>query len=229
MRKERGDADVEALQEAYEADPASFIAGEDGKSLIYYNFSLFDDAAYAPYDEDHSNLTGDPYAEYDQSSYENTVAYFSYNFETENRDYYDTFVNYGASEITVSTSATEEEEEEEEDTSTTEDDQNVWLLVSSIVLAIILILVLVLLLLRNLLANLKKRKVKAVAPTYDNKRKRYVRKLRQEESEEEKPEDDVLPTDEDEITEEDIYRVDDEPTAAEPTEGEGTDDENKND
>ena len=227
--EERGDADVEALQEAYEADPASFIAGEDGKSLIYYNFSLFDDAAYAPYDEDHSNLTGDPYAEYDQSSYENTVAYFSYNFETENRDYYDTFVNYGASEITVSTSATEEEEEEEEDTSTTEDDQNVWLLVSSIVLAIILILVLVLLLLRNLLANLKKRKVKAVAPTYDNKRKRYVRKLRQEESEEEKPEDDVLPTDEDEITEEDIYRVDDEPTAAEPTEGEGTDDENKND
>ena len=216
--------DVDALQDAYNEDPASFIEGEDGKALIYYTFSLFDDNAYESYDADHSDLTGDPYADYDQSSYESTVAYFSYNFATENRTYYDTFVDYAASEITVSTSASTDTDDEEEDTATDEESQNVWLLVSSIVLAVILILVLVLLLLKNLISNLKKRKVKAVAPTYDNKRKRYIRKLRLEESEENKPEDDVLPTDEDEISEEDIYRVDDEPAA--PADENGTDGEN---
>ena len=219
--------DVDALQDAYNEDPASFIEGDAGKSLIYYNFSLYDDNAYASYDPDHSDLTGDPYADYDQSSYESTVAYFSYNFATDSRTYYDTFVDYSASEITVSTNAsTETDEEEEEDTAADEDGQNVWLLVSSIVLAIILILVLIILLVKNLLANLKKRKVKAVAPTYDNKRKRYIRKLRLEESSENKPEDDVLPTDDDEISEEDIYRVDDEPAA--PADENGTDDENNN-
>ena len=223
-------ADVDALQEAYEADPASFIAGEDGKSLVYYYFSLYDDAAYESYDADYSNLTGDPYADYDQSTYANTVAYFSYHFETENRAYYDTFVDYSASEITVATSSSEENPDEEEDTSTTDESgQNVWLLVSSIVLAIILILTLVLLLLKNLLSNLKKRKAKAVVPTYDNKRKRYIRKLRLEESEEAKPEDDILPDDEDEITEEDIYRVDDGQPEEQPTEGESENDETKND
>ena len=217
--------DVDALQDAYNEDPASFIEGDAGKSLIYYNFSLYDDNAYASYDPDHSDLTGDPYADYDQSNYESTVAYFSYNFATDSRTYYDTFVDYSASEITVSTNAsTETDEEEEEDTAADEDGQNVWLLVSSIVLAIILILVLIILLVKNLLANLKKRKVKAVAPTYDNKRKRYIRKLRLEESSENKPEDDVLPTDDDEISEEDIYRVDDEPAA--PADENGTDDEN---
>lgn len=220
--------DVDALQDAYIEDPASFIEGDAGKSLIYYNFSLYDDSAYASYDPDHSDLTGDPYSDYDQSSYENTVAYFSYNFATDSRTYYDTFVDYSASEITVSTNAsTDTDEDEEEDTAADEDDQNVWLLVSSIVLAIILILVLILLLVKNLLSNLKKRKVKAVAPTYDNKRKRYIRKLRLEESSETKPEDDVLPTDDDEISEEDIYRVDDEPAA--PADDEtGADDEDNN-
>ena len=220
--------DTDALQDAYNEDPASFIAGENGKSLIYYTFSLFDDKAYESYDEDYSNLTGDPYANYDPSTYESTVAYFSYNFTTDNRVYYDTFVDYSASEITVSTSATEDTTDDEETTTTTdENSQNVWLLVSSIVLAIILILTLVLLLLKNLLANLKNRKAKAVAPTYDNKRKRYIRKLRLEESEETKPEDDVLPSDEDEISEEDIYRVDDEPTKNDAPDDNGSD-ENKN-
>ena len=209
---------ADALQEAYEKDPASFIDENDGKSLIYYTFSLYDDDSYTSYDADYSDATSDPYADYDGSSYSATVAYLNYRFTSANRLYYDTYVNYGANEVTVSTSTTDDDTTEEEDTTSTST-QNVWLLASSIVLAAILILTLLLLLLKNLLSNLKKKNSSRATPMYDNKRKRYIRKLRLEESESDEladDEQDVLP-DEDEISEEDIYRIDsDNPDDSDP-------------
>lgn len=201
--------DADALKEAYEANPDSFTDRTDGKELIYYHFSLFDDDSYNSYDADYSDAEIDPYSDYKASDYTTEVAYLRYNNAgaTEGRIYYDTFVNYAASEIAVST--TTEEEEETEDTTTTPNDQNVWLLIVSIVLAVVLVFTMLALLLRKLLANVRVKGPRAdrKGPSYDNKRKRYIRKLRLEEAEHDENANDVLP-DEDEISEEDIYKVD---------------------
>ena len=221
--------DAEALKEAYEADPDSFADRTDGKELILYHFSLFDDDSYASYDADYSDADIDPYTDYKASDYSSEVAYLRYNNDgaAEGRIYYDTFVNYAASEIAVAT-ATEDEEETEDDT-TTPSDQNVWLLVVSIVLAVVLIFTMLALLLRKLLANVRVKGPRAnrKGPSYDNKRKRYIRKLRLEEAEHDENADDVLP-DEDEISEEEIYKVE-EDTESEPAEAEDAVSENEAD
>lgn len=207
---------VDALEEAYLADPASFIGRTDGKEIVYYHYSLYDDDDYASYDADYSDAETDPYADYDASSYSNEVAYLRYNNDgaTEGNVYYDTFVNYGASEITVSSSSSSDDETT--DDSSPDSNQNIWLLVISIVLAVVLIFTLVALLVRKLLANIKIKSPRANrnGPSYDNKRKRYIRKLRLEEAEHDEGADDILP-DDDEISEEDIYKVETEEQTSE--------------
>ena len=114
----------------------------------------------------------------------------------------------GDSDGAVSPVSSEESTDDDTTDDTTESEQNVWLLVSSILLAAALIATLVILLIKQLLSNMKKKKADKVAPTYDSKRQRYIRKLRLEEAEHDEKADDVLPGEEDETTEEDIYRVD---------------------
>ena len=207
LAEELGYADTEELMDAYNEDPAAFI-DRSGTQMISYHFSLFDSDQYASYDADYTGSDTDPYGEYDASSYSDTVAYFSTSFKAEGRTYYDTYVDFGASEVTVSTVSSDDSSEDDTTDETTESEQNVWLLVSSILLAAALIATLVILLIKQLLSNMKKKKADKVAPTYDSKRKRYIRKLRLEEAEHDEKADDVLPGEEDEITEEDIYRVD---------------------
>lgn len=204
-------ADTEELLDAYNEDPAAFI-DRNGTQLIYYHFSLFDSDQYASYDADYSDSDVDPYGDYDTTTYSDTVAYLSTTFTAESRTYYDTYVDYGASEITVSTASSGDSSDDDTTTDETTSEQNVWLLVSSIVLAAALILTLIILLVKQLLSGMKRKKADKVAPTYDSKRKRYIRKLRLEEAEHDDAADNVLP-DEDEITEEDIYRVDDQTDA----------------
>ena len=201
-------ADADALIEAYEEDPSSFMNGGDGRKLILYRYSLYDDNDYVPYDADNAEEDStDPYADYDGTTYENEVTYMLFNndnAENTGRVYYDTIVNFSVSEKSVATSSSgSDTTDDDEDTGST---YNVALLASSIVLAVVLILTLLILLVRKLIANLRSRKPAAVKPTYDNKRKRYIRKLRLEEAERDESADDVLP-DEDEISEEDIYKV----------------------
>lgn len=207
----KGFADSAELLKDYEKDPAKYIGTSDS-SLVYYNFSLFDDDDYKSYDAARTDES-DPYASYDPSSYSNSVAYFTYNFSSPTAAYYDTYVNFGTYEVSVA-SSTEDDSTTEDDT-TTAPDYNVWLLAASIILAAALIFTLVALLIRKLLANIRKKSVHN-KPMYDNKRKRYIRKLKLEEADREEDQgDDVLP-DEDEISDEDIYKVDD----AEPTDSE---------
>ena len=202
--------DADELLEAYEKNPAEFIDRTDSQSLVYYNFSLYDDDDYKPFDTNYSD-SSNPYADYDASTYSNTVAYFNYNYSFADTKYYDTYVNYAAYEITVATATDDSTTDDEDTTHTHEHDQNVWLLVASIVLAAALVFTLVALLIRKLLANIRKKNVKN-KPMYDNKRKRYIRKLKLEEAEREVNENDVLP-DEDEISDEDIYKIDEEESA----------------
>ena len=71
------------------------------------------------------------------------------------------------------------------------------------------------LLIRKLLSNIRVKDSKKSKPMYDNTRKRYIRKLKLEESEHDEMQDDVLP-EEDEISEEEIYKVEeDAPEASE--------------
>ena len=194
-------ADQSKLAEAYEKDYTQFIKENGNSSLVYYHFSLFDDAQYKPYDSNYdSEKTGDPYSEYNPTTYDNTIAYFRYN--TENS--YNTYVNFGAVEKTVSTATNSDDDNTDNDTD--DNESNVWLLISSIVLAVILILTLVTILVRKLVTNMKKGKQNS-RNTYSTKRTHYMRKLKLAESQdvEEDNEDVVLPDDEDEIDEAELY------------------------
>lgn len=197
------DATVEDLEEAYREDPNAFI--EDNE-LVYFHYSLYDDKDYAPYNADYTSATN-PYEGYTASSYSDTLAYLKYSFTDESGNLcYDTIVNYSAAEVAV-TASSSDDSDSTDDTASGDSDTNVWLLVASIVLAAVLVFTLIALVVRKLLSNIKKRNVRKVAPTYDGKRKRYIRKLRLEESEKDDLANDVLP-DEDEIPEEDLYKVD---------------------
>lgn len=197
-------ADETKIMEAYTEDPSQFISDEGNASLVYYRYSLFDDSDYKPYDENYDeDDSGDPYSDYKQSDYENTVAYFRYNTATT----YNTFVNFGAVEKTVSTSSSGSDSSD--DSSSSDSTQNVWLLISSIILAIVLILTLIAILVRKLVVNVRKGR-KHAKNTYNAKRTRYIRKLKLEESQEDEDDNDI-PDDEDEedeIDEEELYQTD---------------------
>lgn len=93
------------LKDAYLENPDAYKNRTDGKELVLYRYSLYDDDDYASYDADHSSDT-DPYADYDASTYDDAVAYLRYNYTEGGRTYYDTVVNYAANEITVASEST---------------------------------------------------------------------------------------------------------------------------
>lgn len=208
--------DADALEEAYLADPTKFMNGftdsdtVDGE-LVYFHYSLYDDNSYAPFDADRTD-GDDPYSSYDPTSYENTVSYLKYSFEDSGRTYYDTYVNYAASEVSVSSSSDSGDTTDEDTTATP--DYNIWLLISSILLAAALIITLLALLLRKLLSGMKRKGDTKKAPAYSNRREMYIRKLRQEETErEDEPEE----NEEDLFTDAELYNETEQP------EGEETD------
>ena len=209
--------DADALEEAYLADPTKFMNGftdsdtVDGE-LVYFHYSLYDDNSYAPFDADRTD-GDDPYSSYDPTSYENTVSYLKYSFEDSSRTYYyDTYVNYAASEVSVSSSSDSGDTTDDDTTATP--DYNIWLLISSILLAAALIITLLALLLRKLLSGMKRKGDTKKAPAYSNRREMYIRKLRQEETErEDEPEE----NEEDLFTDAELYNETEQP------EGEETD------
>ena len=96
-------------------------------------------------------------------------------------------------------------------------------MISSIILAVVLVLTLIVMLVRKLVEHIKKGKTVKTNNTYSNKRTRYMRKLKLAESTDyEDDADDVLPEDE-EISEEEIYQV--EETGEEISEDEKSDNE----
>lgn len=188
------------IKKAYENGS---LTTSSNANIVYYHYSLYDDSDYAPYDADYdTENSGNPYEEYDGTAYENTVAYFAYNDGVT----YNTFVDYTTVDKTISSSSSDSDTD---DTTTTNDsEQNIWLLVSSIILAVALVITLISMLVRKLVANIKKGKLaKKTNNAYSNKRTRYMRKLKLAESTDyENEADDVLPEDE-EISEEEIYQV----------------------
>ena len=191
LAKDLGYADTDALEEAYLADPSKFTSRietdadgstiENAGTLVYYHYSLFDDSDYAPFDADRTD-GDDPYSGYDPTTYSNTVAYLKYSFADSGVTYYDTYINFSASEETVSSSSSDDSTSD--DTTTPDSDVNVWLLISSILLAAVLVITLLALLLRKLLAGMKRKGADKASPMYSNKRDIYIRKLKKAEAEE---------------------------------------------
>lgn len=203
---------LDAIEKAYRENPSAFIGTDDSETaLVYFHFSLFDSSDYASYDKDNGAETreSDPYADYTSSDYSDQVAYLKFNTSANGFIEYNTFVNYGASEIDVATATSDTEEDTTDTTTDNGNNTNLWLLIPSIVLAAALFLTLISLLVKKLLGNIKRNKVRHTAQ-YDAKRTRYIRKLKLSEAEEDKNEEenapDVLP-DEDEIDTEELYRV----------------------
>ncbi len=233
-------ATTDEILEAYRENPTAFIGASDADtSLIYYHFSLYDDKSYAPYDESNDMETrdSDPYADYDPSTYSDDVAYLKYNITDPNdADYngyieYNTFIDYSASEITVETSSGSSDDTTDDTTSTGDSETNLWLLIPSIILAAALFLTLISLLVKKLLSNIRRNKT-SYKTQYDARRTHYIRKLKLAEAADDEKDDtvpDVLPDDEDEIDEEDIYRVDDGSDAQEQDPYKDESDDNKKD
>ena len=222
LAEDLGYADADALKEAYEENPAD---SKFTDTLVYYHFSLYDDADYAPFDADRTD-GDDSYSGYDPTAYSNTVSYFKYSFESDGAAYNDLYLNFAASEEAVSSAA--DDGTTDTDDSDGGNDVNVWLLVSSILLAVVLVLTLLALLLRKLLAGMKQRKAEnKVTSSYSNRRDIYIRKLKKAEAEEREEEEE-----EDLFTDAELYNetdadgetpADDAESADEPDGADGAD------
>ncbi len=134
----------------------------------YYTFTLYDTAAYYPFNEETAG-DGDTDYDYSISDYSETLAYFRLNDAND----YTTFVDYSPIDQSVTrTDASDDGSTDDETTS----DVNYGLLISSIVLSVALLLTLAAMLVREIVASVRRKKArKHVARNTYSKRKRYIR------------------------------------------------------
>ncbi len=132
---------------------------------------MYDDEGYVPYNYDVAPEDENGY-DYSYDDYSETLVYLSYRDAKTNT--YNVFVDYSASDVSISISTTEDDEEEEDDED--ESGVTVWLLVTSIVLVIVLIFTLISLLIRDILRRMR-RKESYARNKYSGKRRHYIRKL----------------------------------------------------
>ncbi|MCD8372521.1 MAG: hypothetical protein LUD27_04380 [Clostridia bacterium] len=161
-------------------------------SVLYYTYSLYDDAGYVPFN---AEVAEDDETGYDYSldDYEETLVFLSYvsgyttpvkqsdgstiNVYTGN---YVTFIDYSASDVTVDSNIASDSDDEDEDD---DSEFSVWLLVASIILVVVLIFTMISLLVRDIVKRVRRKRVN-VKNVYTSKRKHYIRKLGLTEAEE---------------------------------------------
>ncbi|MCD8040326.1 MAG: hypothetical protein LUF82_02290 [Clostridia bacterium] len=205
------------------------------RSVVYYTYSLYDDAGYVPFNAETAEDDETGYT-YSVDDYEETLSFLSYSTGSYADDKYNTytgnyvtFVDYSAVDVTVESGVAADEEEEDEDSDST---LNVWLLVASIILAVVLILTMISILIRDIVKRIRRKRVN-VKNVYSGKRKHYIRKLGLTETTEEpeEAEETSEPEKEEEAEEAEQPEETAEPeeTSAEetPAEDDGTDGEGK--
>lgn len=149
------------------------VKGVDEYSALYYTYTLYDSAAYEPFNAD-TAAEGETGYEYKISDNAETLGFFIYENKEENS--YNVFADYSAVDKNVERTTVEDDGDEDKDED--EDPTNFWLYIASIVLVVALLVTLVSLLLRDLLK--KKRRTKNEKSLQKNnyrQRKRYIRKL----------------------------------------------------
>lgn len=159
---------------------------QNGYKAFYYTFTLYDSANYVPFNAN-TAADGETGYDYTQSSYTETLAYFSYDITDGGKVVsYNIFADYSAVDKDIDIGTVTDDEEE-----TTEDEPSytVWLLVSSIVLVVALLFTLLSLLVRDVIKRIRrKRGVKAQNKNMYRKRERYIKRLHLVKNEEESAE-----------------------------------------
>ncbi|MBE7088428.1 MAG: hypothetical protein E7370_02770 [Clostridiales bacterium] len=167
------------------------LASENGVALLdnynyhYYTFSLYDSADYIPYNENTAG-EGETDYDYDANRYNETLAYLLVN-NIEEDGTYTVFADYSAIDksidrIVVDTDEEEDTEEVEEEVDP--DATNPWLLAISIGLVAAIFVALIGYIVRIFVSKRKPSK-KAEENKYNSaKKKRYIKKLKLEEVEE---------------------------------------------
>ncbi|MCD8201053.1 MAG: hypothetical protein LUD47_03190, partial [Clostridia bacterium] len=135
-------------------------------TALYYTFTLYDSAAYVPFNNETAQEDETGYA-FTMSDYEETLAYFSY--RDESSKLYTTFIDYATvdQEIEVNRISSSEEEEEEESST------NAWILAASIVLVVALLATLISMLVREIM---KRHRINTSAKR--NAKNQYTKKER---------------------------------------------------
>ena len=141
------------------------LVDEDDKILdesyaIYHTFTFYDSGVYLRYDKTlDENNTGNQYASYKQSEKTEAVAYLYYEEAiTETEFVYRKFINFGATDVTVTADETNDDSDDDTDDDTDENPGNVWLLVASGSLAGVLVFAMVALLIRNIVKRVRRKK-----------------------------------------------------------------------
>lgn len=152
----------------------------------YYTFSLYDSAAYRPFNEDVAS-DGTTGYDYDVNDYSETLSYLEIKDVSGDSVNYSVFVDYSAIDQEIEFVEETEDEETDEDE---DNDTNVWLLASSILLVVALLFAITAILVKDALKKHRRNKTTSKNNYDHNKAVRAMKKLKikREEIEEVEPE-----------------------------------------
>lgn len=179
------------------------LSDEDGNTLdngnlikdyaMYYTFTYYDSVNYLRYDvNEDEDKVGNLYASYDQSAYSEEIVYLIYNDTDGSRTgspSYIRFLNYAASDVTVTPDSPDDggsstpDKTEKEPIST----GDILLIISSLILGVVIIFVIVMLVIRHI--RDKRKKTAKAGP---------VRDLRYRPTKKKEPEVESVPEEEEE-------------------------------
>ncbi len=167
-----------------------FTISENGNSIQYWHYSLYDSGYYAPYNAKNTNLTGNPYSSYDPTKYVKQIAFMQF----KNTNSITTIANFKSFEENVASS----DVTAKPTTKSGKFQGNIPLLVISLILIITILVAVIVLLWRKFFKNIKLTFFKK--HTEKSQKAAQVRTTNTENLS--KP--DVLPS-KDEIASEDLY------------------------
>ena len=180
-------SDFETLRsEAVEAMKDEQGVGEDENltnNALYYTYTFYDDTAYLRYDKaEDENDVGDPYEDYTQSSYSETLVYLYHedNDSVSGESLYQMFLDYSATDVTVEAASTDDTTDDTTDETPVTPEYNVWLFVSSIALVVALVVVIISLAIRRIRKNMLEKRAEKKARTnvaYSGKRKVFKKEV----------------------------------------------------
>ena len=164
-------------------DDEGVILDENGnlpeKYAYYYTFTFYDSVNYLRYDvNEDTDEVGNLYASYDQSAYSEELISLVYNDENGDRTgapSYIRFLNYAASDVTVTPDTPADDDTDEEETESTPiSTGDILLIVSSSLLGVVIIFVIVMLIIRHF--SQKRRRAARISPAQDKRYKPSAKK-----------------------------------------------------
>lgn len=191
------------------------VAGVDEYKALYYTYTLYDSAAFEPFNTETAE-DGETGYEYKITDYDETLGFFTYKNEEENS--YNVFADYSA--VNKNIEKTTADDGSNDDSDADENPTNFWLYIASIILVVALLVTLVSLLLRDVLKKSRRKKnEKSLQKNNYRQRKRYIRKLHLVENAESADEGDTAEDEPEELSETEVEEIpEEEPVEEVPAE-----------